>query len=175
MNGSKSSTVKVGGRAEDSIKNFENVTGGSGSDVLVGDTSANGLNGGAGNDLLKGGLGNDVLTGGAGDDKFIFDAKLSATSNLDTITDFGDGVDVIALGKSIFSSLKKGVVADNLVTGTSAELGSHTYDKNDFLRYDTDSSTLYYDADGNGAKFQAVAVVELTGVSSLQASDFIII
>jgi Ca2+-binding RTX toxin-like protein len=53
-----------------SIAGFENVTGGNGSDLLIGDAGANSLNGGVGggNDTLVGGAGNDVLTGGAGTD-----------------------------------------------------------------------------------------------------------
>jgi Ca2+-binding RTX toxin-like protein len=51
-----------------SILGIENVTGGSGADLLTGDDTGNILSGGAGNDTLVGGLGNDTLTGGAGTD-----------------------------------------------------------------------------------------------------------
>ena len=51
-----------------SIAGIENVTGGTGNDVLIGDAGANALSGGAGDDILNGGLGNDVLNGGAGID-----------------------------------------------------------------------------------------------------------
>lgn len=50
------------------ISGVENVTSGSGNDLLVGDAGANALNGGTGNDTLMGGLGLDTLTGGAGID-----------------------------------------------------------------------------------------------------------
>ena len=175
LNVSKSSTVKANGIAEDSIKNIENITTGSGDDVLKGDLTANEFSGGDGNDLLNGGLGNDVLTGGSGNDKFVFDTKLNPTTNLDEITDFVSGEDKIGLSKSIFGSLKNGVISDNLVTGSTSDLASHVYDKNDYLRFDTTDSKLYYDADGSGVKYKAVAVVELTGVSSLQALDIIVV
>jgi len=50
------------------ISGVENVTSGSGNDLLVGDTGSNSLNGGTGNDTLVGGLGLDTLTGGTGID-----------------------------------------------------------------------------------------------------------
>ncbi|TXC69765.1 hypothetical protein FSB78_01395 [Sphingomonas ginsenosidivorax] len=62
-------TLSGTGIGSDTFRNFENVTGGSGNDVITGDNNANTLNGGAGNDTLTGGGGNDTLNGGAGDDR----------------------------------------------------------------------------------------------------------
>lgn len=66
---------------------IENATGGSGDDILIGNSAANKLYGMAGNDRLEGGAGNDLLTGGAGGDHFVFDN--AGTSGVDRITDFG--------------------------------------------------------------------------------------
>jgi Ca2+-binding RTX toxin-like protein len=177
LNGSISATVKVKSASEDTIKNIENVITGSGNDILSGDSLSNVLSTGQGNDTINGGLGTDILTGGAGNDRFVFNTKLG-TTNIDTITDFGDGLDKIALGKSIFSALKKGITADNLVTGTSAELQAHTFDKNDFLIYNTETQVLHYDADGSG-KAAALTVanvdVDLVGISNLSYTDFVIV
>ena len=175
LNISNFSNVKVNGIVEDSIRNIENITTGSGDDILKGDLKANDFSGGGGDDLINGGLGNDVLTGGSGSDKFIFNTKLNSTTNLDEITDFVSGTDKIGLSKSIFGSIKNGVISDNLVIGSTEDLASHVYDKNDYLRFDTTDSKLYYDADGSGIKYKAVAVVELTGLSSLEASDIVIV
>jgi hypothetical protein len=57
-----------GSGALDSITSFENVRGGAGADVIVGNAKANGLQGGDGNDVLDGAGGNDGLQGGAGAD-----------------------------------------------------------------------------------------------------------
>lgn len=60
---------------------IEDAIGGSGSDIITGNSAANWLRGGAGNDnlagdagndTLEGGSGNDVLNGGAGDDTVVF-------------------------------------------------------------------------------------------------------
>ena len=51
---------------------FENVIGGSGNDILVGDDNDNGFTGGTGDDRLTGGGGNDCLMGGDGNDIYYF-------------------------------------------------------------------------------------------------------
>ncbi|NKD78108.1 hypothetical protein HEQ60_10090, partial [Haematospirillum sp. H1815] len=68
LRGVKEATVYVNGVAEDTLRNIENVIGGSGNDELTGDDKANWLDGLLGDDELYGGDGNDSLTGGDGDD-----------------------------------------------------------------------------------------------------------
>jgi Ca2+-binding RTX toxin-like protein len=53
------------------VLNIENVKGGSGNDLLVGDASANTLHGYGGHDILDGGDGSDTLHGGIGRDLLI--------------------------------------------------------------------------------------------------------
>jgi Ca2+-binding RTX toxin-like protein len=57
-----------GGPGENDSVDTENVIGGGGDDVLIGNAGANGLAGGGGNDRLLGGNGVDALDGGPGDD-----------------------------------------------------------------------------------------------------------
>ncbi len=162
------------GIGSDKLYDIENIIAGNFDDALTGSALANNINAEAGNDTINGGLGNDILTGGAGNDRFVFNTKLGS-NNLDTITDFGDGADKIAFSKAVFSALKKGVTADNLVTGTTSELATHRYDKNDFLTFNTETHVLRYDADGSGkAASIAVAEVDLVGVSNLSHTDFLI-
>jgi Ca2+-binding RTX toxin-like protein len=78
-----------GGAGNDSL------IGGDGNDKLFGGAGNDILSGGAGNDTLEGGAGNDTLTGGAGVD--IFRLVNEADAGVDTITDFGTGVDKIKL------------------------------------------------------------------------------
>lgn len=105
----------------DTFSSIENVSGGRGDDLLIGnkganrifgndgdDTIAGGagqdtLNGGSGNDILLGGGGKDKLTGGLGFDKFVF----SKGFGNDVITDFDanplngqDKIDISAMGIS---------------------------------------------------------------------------
>lgn len=60
--------LNQGEAAADSYVSIENVAGGAGDDLLVGDDGANWLYGGRGSDWLYGGLGADRLVGGAGID-----------------------------------------------------------------------------------------------------------
>lgn len=57
-----------GGPGENDSVDTENVIGGGGDDVLIGNAGPNGLAGGGGNDRLLGGKGADAFDGGPGDD-----------------------------------------------------------------------------------------------------------
>ena len=50
------------------VQGVENILGGSGDDIMIGDSNANELSGGEGNDILSGRGGNDRLDGGSGTD-----------------------------------------------------------------------------------------------------------
>src|SRR6185295_8638870 len=52
--------VRVGGVAEDTIRNIENVVGGAGNDTLTGDAKSNVFQGNAGKDTIDGGTGVDT-------------------------------------------------------------------------------------------------------------------
>lgn len=67
---------------------IENVRGGSGNDVLYGNSAANVLSGNNGNDVLYGRGGLDTLSGGLGNDTFVL------TNENDTVIDSG-GIDTI--------------------------------------------------------------------------------
>ena len=58
-------------RVAGGVSNIENVIGGQGDDILIGDDQANVLNGGAGRDILVGRGGADQLLGGSDDDILI--------------------------------------------------------------------------------------------------------
>ena len=135
------------------MPNIENLTfDGIGDANLTGNKQNNIIEAGDGHDNLYGGLGNDILTGGAGEDAFVFNTKLSST-NVDTINDFVSGEDVLVISKKIAKKLAKSFTEDNFVSSNKAE-GS-----NDYLIFNSENNTLYYDADGSGNKFSAVEIV----------------
>jgi VCBS repeat-containing protein len=97
------------------------IYGGNGSEIIYGDNGLDGIEGGkdtiyagngndrifgeGGNDILVGQLGSDTLTGGAGDDVFLYNASSeSNATTTDTITDFGNGDDVIRIAGANFTS-----------------------------------------------------------------------
>jgi serralysin len=101
----------------DNIVDVENVTGSNFADQIHGndfDNVLNGLGGGdrlygwGGNDTIYGGDGKDYMVGGAGDDMLTGGADSDTFKfgqvdfGKDVITDFTDGVDVIAIDNTIF-------------------------------------------------------------------------
>ena len=155
------------------LTSIENLT-------LVGTSNINGYGNGLGNtmlgnsgsNILNGRSGNDVLTGGAGQDTFVFDATLSATTNVDRITDFSGADDVIYLENAVFTSI------GGIGTLTTAQFVMNASgvaaDASDRIVYETDTGNLFYDADGNGAGV-AVQFAILSPNLSLISSDFFIV
>lgn len=135
------------------MPNIENLTfDGIGNANLTGNKQNNIIVAGDGDDYLEGKEGNDSLTGGAGEDAFVFNTKLSST-NVDTITDFESGEDVLVISKKIAKKLAKNFTEDNFVYSDKAQ------DANHYLIFNSENNTLYYDADGSGTKSDAVAIV----------------
>ncbi len=79
LNGAVATKVNLNGVLEDFISNIENIQGGSGGDILFGDSLDNQLLGEGGQDKLSGGIGDDVLNGGADSD------SIAGDENNDTI------------------------------------------------------------------------------------------
>lgn len=157
----------TGGSGTDTVKYFENLIGSAFADQLTGSSGNNVLEGGAGNDALIGGAGDDRLVGGAGAD------TLTGGSGADTyvfnsLADMGLGAarDVIVGFKSAehdqldFSGL-----------GATTFIGSQAFSSTDAsgqLRFE--NGVLYGSTNADAsAEFE----VQLTGVKTLQAADFV--
>jgi serralysin len=76
---------------QDALYNIENLTGGSGNDVLIGNGGANAIDGGGGSDWVEGDTGADTVSGGAGVDAVFGGAG-------DDILSGGDGDDGVIGG-----------------------------------------------------------------------------
>jgi Ca2+-binding RTX toxin-like protein len=159
---------------------IENAVTGDGNDVIAGNDLANKLygmrgndtiGGGGGADTLSGGAGNDTLTGGTGADNFLFDRALSATTNVDIITDFSHLDDTVWLDIAIFSGLVSGALDINdFYVGTTAHDGS------DRIIYDSLTGALYYDADGSSTAFAQIQFATLSNVPvDLSFDDFTVV
>jgi len=145
------------------------ITGNEGNNVLVGGLGNDKLLGNAGVDTLAGGLGNDTLTGGDGADQFLFDTA-PGTGNVDRITDFVSGLDLILLDDLIFGALGPAVESGELRMGAGFTSAA---DGDDFLIFNTSNGNLYYDADAVGGS-AAVKFAVLAGAPTLSHSDFAI-
>jgi len=140
--------------------------------TIKGTAKADLLVAGAGNDTIDGNTGNDTLTGGAGNDTFVFNSKLNATTNVDTITDFVSGADKIELSKSVFTKLS----ALGALNADDFKLATPTLDASDRIIYDQKTGILSYDADGSGAGAAVeFAIVGISTHPTLVSADFVIV
>ena len=163
LNGDDGNDILNGGSGGDVLN------GGAGSDVLNGNDGDDRLQGGEGADMLNGGAGEDFLMGNSGNDRFIFDivddgGKRSRDS-VDVIADFtnGDKIDLSGLDAN------KATVIDEAFSNTILE-GSVNFTAIGQLKFS--DGTLYGNTDNNFAT--AEFAIQLIGVSTLEASDFIL-
>ncbi|MDQ6434000.1 calcium-binding protein [Mesorhizobium sp. LHD-90] len=164
--GNSLSNIITGNTANNSL------AGSSGNDTLSGSSGNDTLNGGTGDDTLIGGSGKDTLTGAAGKDAFRFNAALSASTNVDTVTDFSVADDTIQLENAIFTALTAtGTLA---VAAFRANTTGAAGDSSDRIIYETDTGRLLYDADGTGAT-AGIHFATLTAGLALTNADFSVI
>ena len=152
--------------------NVENVTlYASASINATGNALNNVLNGNSGVNILSGGAGNDILVGAGANDSFVFDTALSAATNVDRITDFAAG-DQIILDNDVFAALgAAGAMSASLFYAGSGWTGSTSAAQGAGIYHDTSSGSLYYDADGNGG-VGGVKFAVLAGAPTLDSTAF---
>lgn len=80
---------------------IENVIGGNGNDIIIGNMSDNKINGGSGDDIIHAGTGADFLIGGQGNDTFVYreltDSILSGLGKDASSDDIKDLRDIISI------------------------------------------------------------------------------
>ncbi len=169
LNGGAGNDTLIGGAGNDKLN------GGAGNDTLIGGAGNDIIMGGAGNDIIYGGMGNDTLTGGVGADSFVFNIAANASTNLDTITDFTSGTDLLKFTVAALTSLG---TLGQFAIGDQRFWSSNTgvaHDTTDRLIYNTSTGRLSYDSDGTGT---GVAItIEVLGTSThpaLVATDIFV-
>jgi Ca2+-binding RTX toxin-like protein len=139
--------------------NLENLT-------LTGSAAIDGTGNALGN-TITGNAAANVLSGGAGADTFVFNTALGS-GNVDTLSDFEAGVDMIHLDQGIFAGLGAGALAASAFAfGTAG-------DGDDRIIYDQDSGALYFDIDGSGEGAQ-VQFAQLDAGLGMTHSDFFVV
>lgn len=165
----------TGGTGDDNFTGSafaDTIDAGAGDDVIIGGDGADSIDAGAGDDNITGGSGADELTGGAGADTFVYGAVGESSGlNIDTITDFVSGEDIIDLS-AIMTSL--GATGSYLgeVSGTNAVNSAFTGTAGEVI-LDTSTNELIVD-EGDGTVGAGDLVIKLTGVTDLDGTtDFI--
>lgn len=133
----------------------DTLNGGDNSDLLVGGAGNDILNGGTGNDWLVAGAGVETLTGGTDADRFVMTS--AAAGEIDTITDYLLGSDLIDL-----SYLLQGETAGTISS---------------FVSYNAGTGALSVDINGTvgGASFTQIATVDTIPGGAIQAPSQITI
>ncbi len=140
LNGATNARVFVGGVAEDTIRNIENLIGGRGNDILTGDARPNIFNPQDGTDTVNGRAGNDDIFGGLGNDTF------DGGTEVDTV-DYrsAPGAVVVSLNGAGNVRVSIGGVLDDTIRNIEGVLGGES---NDNLGGDARANRL----DGNGGR-----------------------
>ncbi|WP_438748331.1 M10 family metallopeptidase [Pararhizobium sp. O133] len=138
---------------------------------LTGNEFVQAITGNAGNNILNGKGGSDTLKGLGGKDTFVFNTALGP-NNVDKILDFNVTDDTIKLENAIFTTLTTvGTLAATLFKDNFLA----PRDADDKIIYNSNTGSLFYDADGLGSASTAVKFASLATGLSLTASDFIVI
>ena len=177
---------------------MENLTGGSGNDILLGDVNGNRLRGSGGADFmlgqngadtLIGGEGDDSLYGGEGGDRFEMDGGLdiatggtgadvfywnSMIQGADVVSDFshaeGDKIqlDAAVFGVPVGWALSSGL---NFVAGAGATSTNATAT----VLFDTTTTILWYDIDGTGVSGRQAITFLSNGGGGINAGDVLFV
>jgi serralysin len=143
--------------------------------VFKGTSGKNTLTGTDGNDKMYGLGGNDILIGSKGTDIFVFNTKLNAKTNKDTVKAFATKEDKVWLDNAIFKKLGKGTESKpEKLKKSFFKIGSQAGDANDYIIIDKKKGVISYDVDGNGSqKSVAFAVFDKKALPNL--ADFFVV
>lgn len=171
----------IGGQGNDVVFGgfgADTINGNLGSDVVRGEDGNDSLRGGQGDDLINGGDGNDTiagdlgvdeLRGGAGADRFVFSGLGSTVSaGVDTIVDYVDGVDRIALGFTPATVLTAGPQTELSAATTAQQLFNANPGANEVAALSVGNVTYVFFANNGGATVDSA--IKLNGVSATAIS-----
>lgn len=155
----------------------DNISGGAGNDSLRGGQDSDTISGGAGDDFLSGDVGVDQLTGGDGIDRFIFGTGTSTVgTTVDTVTDFQQGTDLIALGfvpASVLVGTGTAATIDAARTAAQALFDGNAGNQEVAAIALQGGSTLLFWSASGGATIDSVASFLSQTVSDFGRSDFV--
>jgi len=167
------------GEGNDTLLNFENVTGSGLDDTITGNTLANILTGEGGNDIIRGGDGDDTLTGGTGIDQVFGDAghdtlkwdsadSIDGGIGFDTLDANLSSADTIDLRGASFANLERirtGSGTDT-ITLSLADVLSDTADDQFVADLGNSKDTLNIDVAGGWSATTSDPTLGATGVAA---------
>lgn len=177
---SQGTVEKAEGAGIDHFLNIENIQGSDYSCTLLGDSSANRINGGVSGDTLDGGAGADTLSGGKGDDTYytenIGDSVLEGQAGgIDSVFSqvsfsLGDYIENLTLLGS--AKQATGNAEANQLTGNELSNILSGLDGNDTL-YGGGGNDLISGGDGNDLLFGGAGNDTLSGGAGMDTASYI--
>jgi hypothetical protein len=179
--------------SKDTIKNFEDASGGAGNDFIYGNASTNflfgnggfdvlygfagsdELFGGGGGDSLFGGAGRDHLEGGAGNDTYYFASITESgitVATRDLIDDFENGFDQISLANIDANSATKGVNDAFTYIGTNVAFSKTTGELRAY--WTANGQIIEGDVNGDGRADFSIELTDPNHAIALDGSDFLL-
>lgn len=147
------------------------VTGSSLADTIHGGSGNDSISGGAGDDKIRGYTGKDTLDGGAGNDTFYYTNADAGSANVDTINNFAAGTQATPIDKIAVAGVN--VTYSGAFASFGAAQGGITNGGGVEAVLDTSSNTLWIDLNDDGTLNAQDIQIVLTGVTSLNQSNFI--
>lgn len=140
-----------------------------GNDHVVGWNGNDRINGGPGKDKLTGdATGDDINNGNLWDDTFVFNSELKS-HNIDKITDYSIGHDIIELSRKIFSGFEKGHLHESRFV-----ISKHAVGEDPQIIYRKVKGHILYDPDGTGPE-EAMKFARVDRDKPLTHEDFIVV
>ena len=148
-------------------------TGGAGADTVYGGAGADTINGAGGADVLFGGAGADVLTGGAAADQFTISmVAQSASTAVDTITDFLSGTDKVVIETNLLLGKTLNFAGNQASFGAAQGATKQGDNIVDYV-LQTDTNTLWIDINDDGTLNANDIQIKLTNITTLATGDVI--
>lgn len=131
-------------------------------------------------DTVTGNAVSNTVQLGEGKDTFVFNTKLDAETNVDTLQDFDAPFDRVQLDDIIFTDLKtvgsaRMLVASAFKTMNTADDPDAVVDADDRIIFDATSEEVFYDRDGSGTKYSAIKFAQIGSEIDITNADFFVI
>lgn len=168
IEGESGDDIAYGNAGDDQLDGGEGddlLHGGQGNDTLLGGSGNDRLFGDRGNDLLYSGSGKNELTGGGGSDVFVIGREL-IDSEVDLITDFRIGVDLIGLTNELkFADLRF------IQVGNDTVIEDKISNQQLIIIQETQATTLNNQANFTQSIETVTPIIEFTNTDSLVVQE----
>ncbi|WP_006786227.1 beta strand repeat-containing protein [Thiorhodospira sibirica] len=157
------------------------VTGSGSADIIIGGSAADTIFGSAGKDTITLGAGNDVVDYNAATESFVGATLADQVASIDVITDFGNGANKLNLVDFTGGTTFVSQVTVQTAVGNAADLAAAftaaavAIGANGVGAFQFDGNTYVLAQDASAALADTDLAVQLTGLHTLTADNFVLV